>query len=303
MKMPALFLVLTPVVFSALPPAGLAGGPVNLLVPAYFYPPTEWDQLAASGTAAGITAILNPASGPGSSPDPNYVAAVANLRGAGGKVIGYVHTSYGARNIATVKAEIDQYALWYAMDGFFIDEMANDSDPGHLGYYADIYSHVKAKDPAFTVFGNPGTDTVADYLLQPCADTLVTYEDAGAGYPAHAPAAWTAGFSADHFANLIYGVPLQSTMESYVNLAAARNVGHIYVTDDVLSNPWDTLPPYWATEVTAAANAPEPGATALGLAGAVMLLAHRRRDKRRRSGASRREAGPLGERPPTIAGR
>jgi hypothetical protein len=32
-------------------------------------------------------------------------------------------------------------------------------------------------------------------------------------------------------------------------LAVARNAGHIYVTDDSGSNPWDRLPAYWGAEV------------------------------------------------------
>jgi hypothetical protein len=28
-------------------------------------------------------------------------------------------------------------------------------------------------------------------------------------------------------------------------LSALRNAGYLYVTDDVLPNPWDSLPPYW----------------------------------------------------------
>src|ERR1051326_8941561 len=38
-------------------------------------------------------------------------------------------------------------------------------------------------------------------------------------------------------------------MTNFGNLAAARNAGWIYVTDDSGSNPWDTLPSYWTNEV------------------------------------------------------
>lgn len=36
--------------------------------------------------------------------------------------------------------------------------------------------------------------------------------------------------------------------------AVCRNVGGIYVTDDVMNNPWDTLPSYWQQEVDAVAQ-------------------------------------------------
>jgi hypothetical protein len=38
-------------------------------------------------------------------------------------------------------------------------------------------------------------------------------------------------------------------MTNYINLAASRNAGWIYVTDDTLPNPWDTLPAFWTNEV------------------------------------------------------
>ena len=38
-------------------------------------------------------------------------------------------------------------------------------------------------------------------------------------------------------------------MTNTVLLAVQRNVGWIFVTHDVLPNPWDTLPPYWDAEV------------------------------------------------------
>ena len=34
-------------------------------------------------------------------------------------------------------------------------------------------------------------------------------------------------------------------MTQAVDRAVTRRSGWVYVTDDVLPNPWDTLPPYW----------------------------------------------------------
>jgi hypothetical protein len=38
-------------------------------------------------------------------------------------------------------------------------------------------------------------------------------------------------------------------MLDHLVLAIARNAGGIYVTDDVLANPWDRLPNYWSALV------------------------------------------------------
>ena len=69
------------------------------------------------------------------------------------------------------------------------------------------------------------------------------------GYSNHVVDAWATNHLARHFCHLPYAVPSASTMTNYVNLAAARNMGWLYVTDDSGANPWDTLPTYWTNEV------------------------------------------------------
>lgn len=161
---------------------------LELLVPAYFYPADDgasyWQSLTDSAPGVGITAILNPDSGPGSTLDTNYTAVVGSLQAAGGRVIGYVHTSYGTRSAATVRAEIDRYYTLYGVDGIFIDEMSNDT--AHLGYYQSLHDYIRGLDGSGFIVGNPGTQTAPDYLAT--ADVLVTFES---------PAAEYAGYEAD----------------------------------------------------------------------------------------------------------
>ena len=56
-------------------------------------------------------------------------------------------------------------------------------------------------------------------------------------------------------------------MQAAVSLAASRNVGYIYVTNDSGANPWDTLPSYWNAEVAAVSAVPEPNSALLLLVG------------------------------------
>ena len=42
---------------------------------------------------------MNPNSGPGYSPNPNYVTAVRDAQAAGIAVVGYVYTGYGTRSL------------------------------------------------------------------------------------------------------------------------------------------------------------------------------------------------------------
>jgi hypothetical protein len=229
---------------------------LEIVVPAYFYPSTgsDWNQLNAAAAKVPITAIMNPFNGPGNFLDSNYVAAVNAFRAAGGRVIGYVHTSYTARPLEQVLADIDRYDAWYAIDGIFVDEMANTGPAERLNYYRDIYNHVKAIDPNWEVMGNPGTTTLEEYLTWPTADRLMVFENVGANYPGYAPSGWNFSYDSTHFVHLVHTEPSAANMLSHLSLALQRNAGGIYVTDDVLPNPWDRLPVYWNALVEAVAT-------------------------------------------------
>ena len=233
-------------ILSAVPDLGALG----VLVPAYFYPTSGdyWSALNQAAVRVPLIAIMNPNNGPSTMVNPDYTSAVNALRNAGGRVIGYVYSSYAARPLSEVKADIDRYHAFYTIDGFFIDEMTNDADAAHLAYYEALYQDIKAKQASYLVVGNPGINTPASYLLRPTVDGLVTFEN-NTGYPDYAPDPWTQTQSATAFSHLCYAVLAPDTMTNYARLAVARNAGYIYVTDDQGANPWDTLPSYWSAEV------------------------------------------------------
>src|SRR5207302_896442 len=81
--------------------------PTGIVVPAYFYAGPLWTSMNWAAGRVPLVAIMNPNSGPGLTQDPQYVTAVNNLRAAGGKVIGYVSTSYTTRATNAVKTDID----------------------------------------------------------------------------------------------------------------------------------------------------------------------------------------------------
>jgi hypothetical protein len=234
-------------------PAAGSTNALGFLVPAYFYPSGAgnafWDALNTAATRVPLIAILNPNSGPGSSADNNYRRVTTVLRGAGGRVIAYVHTSYTGRPINDVKSDVDRYLSFYTVDGFFVDEMDNRDLAASYAYYADLYQFIKAKNAAYSVFGNPGATTQEEYLARPCADTLVTFEH-NMGYDTYVPDRWTTNYPANRLAHLAHAVSSSVTMTNYIQLARARNAGWIFVTDDVLPNPWDTLPAYWEAQVS-----------------------------------------------------
>ena len=258
-----------------------------VLIPAYGNPCCEggvamWSQLIANARAGKLElhVILEPASGPGASPiDPNYVnvggtGPAVELAAAGGKLYGYVPTHYATRVLSDVLSDIDTYydpAYWRGagvqVHGIFVDEMSNDL--AHTGYYEAITEHVKAKDGDAWVFGNPGTTftldssagaagfSVDDYAQS--VDTIVTFENTAGNYrTTYTAPSWLAGYDARHFAHIIHSETSRSDMVSDIDLARSRKAGFIYITDDVLPNPYDVPASYWTEEHDALAAAATP---------------------------------------------
>jgi hypothetical protein len=243
----------------ALTPLPLAAS-TSLLVPAYFDPSSGngWNTLISSvSSAVPITAIMNPNNGPVAKVDPAYTSDISAFEAAGGVVVGYVHTSYGARALSTVEGDISTYESEYpGIKGIFVDEMDNTSS--NLSYYRKLYSYIKTVNSSWQVVGNPGQNTLASYLSPtPTANELVTFEN-GSGYTSYTPASWEGSYNTSNFANIVYAVPDAATMESYLSLAPANHAANVYFTDASGTNPYAGLPSYWTTEVAAirAINSP-----------------------------------------------
>jgi hypothetical protein len=225
------------------------------LVPAYFYPSGAgldyWNRLARDAGSINIEAILNPASGPGTTQDPNYVAVVNKLRTAGGRVLGYVATQYGNRDLAEARKDIDKYISFYNINGIFIDEMANTKE--RLPYYETLYQYVKGYNVHYKVIGNPGMPYTLERYLD-AADTLVTFEGSVAVYGDFRPMAtapWVAHYPRERFANIVYAATSKNDLIQALDQAGQNHAGAVFITDGTLPNPYRGLPAYWGQEVAA----------------------------------------------------
>ena len=116
-----------------------------MAIPMYMDPSAaDWAQETRAASDVPLL-VANPNSGPGTSADSSYSQAIAAAHSAGQTIIGYIHTSYGARAIADVEADIDTwYSFYPAIDGIFSDETATDASLVS-SYYAPLYAYVKAK--------------------------------------------------------------------------------------------------------------------------------------------------------------
>ena len=93
--------------------------------------------------------------------------------------------------------------------------------------------------------GNPGTDTLKSYVGT--VDTMVIYESAG--YPSLSRfGGWHAQFPKSTRGSISYATPKLSIRTV---CAIAGRAGSSYVTNAVLPNPYNTLPPYFDRLVNA----------------------------------------------------
>ena len=230
---------------------------LKILIPLYIYPSWWnasnylWDDVADAQSKVDITAIINPNNGPnGGPPNSDYQQGLNDLRQAGVTILGYVTTSYGNRSLGEVKTDINLYDQFYDIDGVFLDEAANTKKL--YRYYRKLYLHVKRKTSLDYVILNPGTTTHKKYFnsRRPAADTAVTFESPySVLINSDEPPIWVDELALDHFALLTYDAIDEESMKTAIDLAVSRNYGYVFVTDDGLNNPWDTLPSYWSAMI------------------------------------------------------
>jgi hypothetical protein len=231
---------------SVAPPVGGAGGApampatgaASTIVPLYTSPgDPSWNAVIAAKMAhpkVGVVAIVNPSNGPGGSVSSAYASGIAKLTAAGIRVIGYVATGYTANSPASVKADIDRWKSFYPgqITGIFFDEQSNKA--GDVPYYRDLSQYTKAQGLSLTV-GNPGTDTAEGFVG--ALDMMLIYESAGLPSQA-AMGGWHANYPPSNFGIIPYASSLDATFVHN----ARKYVQYIYVQNDNLPNPWDSVP-------------------------------------------------------------
>lgn len=224
----------------------------DIVVPAYFDPYAGttggnlWSTMLGSAPALGII-IANPNDGPGAAQDPSYVKAIQQARSKGIRVAGYVHTHYGAADaVNKANQHIDAWTSFYGVTDIFLDTMP--TDKAMIPLYQGYNQRIKARK-GMTIL-NPGTVFPEAWVAQNAGDIFVTFEDGAKAYSSASFPSWmTSGkYPPSRFMHLVYGVSSKD-FTTVLNRTRALRVGHVYITNDDLPNPWDSLASYWATEV------------------------------------------------------
>ena len=216
------------------------------IVPLYTDPSdSSWNAIITAAVAhptVHVVAIVNPSDGPGPSKDSGYTSGIAALQAANIEVIGYVATGYGSHSIASMESEIDQWKAFYpTLQGIFFDEQSNSTSD--VAHYQTLSQYAKSVGLAYTV-GNPGTDVPAAYIG--AVDTMLIYESNGV--PSISSLSQWSSYAPSNFGVIPYAV---SAMDTTFVQQARKYVEYIYLTNDDLPNPWDSLTAYFSTLLTA----------------------------------------------------
>jgi hypothetical protein len=216
------------------------------IVPLYTDPSdSSWNAIITAAVAhptVHVVAIVNPSDGPGSSKSSAYTSGIAALQAAHIEVIGYVATGYASHSIASMESEMDQWKSFYpTLQGIFFDEQSNSTSD--VAHYQTLSQYAKSLGLTHTV-GNPGTDVPAAYIG--AVDTMLIYESNGV--PSISSLAQWSSYAPSNFGVIPYAV---SAMNTTFVQQARQYVEYIYLTNDDLPNPWDSLTSYFSALMSA----------------------------------------------------
>lgn len=211
--------------------------PVKLLVPLYVYPGVAWDALIAAASQVDIIAIINPSSGPLTTVDSSYASYMTKMKNAGIVMVGYVHTTYGDRDLATVQSEIGTYATLYPLvTGIFLDEAANDASK--ITYYTQVYNTIMSKKGYAHAILNPGVQPDQGYLA--ISTNIVIFENYASSLSSTSFSNWItcapsstqkAGYKYK-FSGIVH-TAAASSQASYIKTLQNMGMGLVYITDGV----------------------------------------------------------------------
>lgn len=157
---------------------------LKAIIPLYLFPgthPQVWQRVLdykAVNKNIDMVVIANPDNGDFTKVSHSYLKIIKDMNSTGIRVLGYIHTSYGKRDINDVEANIDSWTQFYkdaGVSGIFFDEAPSKNEKNYINYYKELYSYAKAKGYSFIVL-NAGTNVDNTYIDNNVADMIISYE-------------------------------------------------------------------------------------------------------------------------------
>ncbi|KAF2439262.1 hypothetical protein P171DRAFT_525774 [Karstenula rhodostoma CBS 690.94] len=239
-----------------------------VLLPLYIWPKAPsggnaWQPVlnsAAAYPSLQFTVIVNPSSGPGDWPNPDYAEAIAQLNALPNiQTVGYVDTAQvnvpgGPYTIEKIGKDIATYANEPSIDlqGIFFDDVNNVYSDSVELLLEQAVNQTKAAEglgnPRTTII-NPGT---RPNFVTPNVDISLSFESPWAHYQTPESREWLAGnpYDRDHTAYVVFGAPAGDVASITTELRT--NASYLYVTDTV-DNPYSSFGSSWDAFIAAMA--------------------------------------------------
>lgn len=223
----------------------------GLIIPMYIYPTdaytnSEYNAIIAfkrANRSIPMVVILNPSSGPGTVTDGNYTMVIDRMKAVGISVIGYVSTAFGVTTITAVKADIDTWkSLYPGINGIFFDEQSDGTTnlATEQAYYREAAEHSRLIGLDITV-SNPGKEVAKSW--HDLVDIIVEWENNVYPTTGTMDGAWPGGKPLNKRAALVHTTTTGAitTGDSAIFGEMIQFYGWVYVTADVMPNPWNSV--------------------------------------------------------------
>ena len=249
-----------------------AGTCQDIMIPLYVYPDTwnpqgAWNRAMNADLPEGRVRylIINPNSGPGNGPGTqqytDYSQAISQVRASGNEdmlICGYVRTNYANQPAQTIEDEISRYNDWYNVDCIFLDEVSTQAEQipfyqSRINFYNNltkgsdiILNHGYWPDQGYMNISTPRRAELI-HVVTENSYTEYTTNPALVNVPQ-----WVLDWPENtnwRMVHLIHSVPNLAAVHNALQISSERNAGGIFITDDILNNPWDWSngEPFWET--------------------------------------------------------
>lgn len=240
--------------FTHLPSAQAQSNPkITIAVPAYFKDGADWDRVLDTAAVGWVVGHPDTPADGNYKTDKELADRLAAAKAKGKKTLVYVTAGYDKVSATVVADRVDSaLAAYPGVDGVFLDEILyNECDKYKaLANGSGSLKGIKARNPGKLVVLNPGAPMLACY--KGLADGYLNLERADANVKEWLDNVKLPGNYSEY--NWMFGSDIRPQMWQMVHsvpadrMAAAaddavsRNATVLYLTPELLPNPYDNLP-------------------------------------------------------------
>lgn len=217
----------------------------GIIIPAYIYPNDSiYNKIIESSSKLheNLIVILNPNNGPSHSDSyayNKYLEYISLIQVNNSKIAGYVSTSYGGRSIDEVKSDIDMWISDYSIDYIFLDETS--AQASQYSYYTELADYIQSKGKK--IINNFGI--IPDTKYKAIDSIKIILEESAVNVNSLINSVDYQNWTNDKSTYNTNAVLIHTANSNYIETIDDYKAYWIYITDDALENPWDSLPSYY----------------------------------------------------------